>query len=72
MKNIKYLWLLAIVIGFTACNDEEDYEEFLDQPPMDEVVLPALTAGSADFSTFVALGNSLTAGYADGTLYKIS
>ncbi len=26
--------------------------------------------GSADFSTYVALGNSLTAGYADGSLYK--
>jgi len=27
-------------------------------------------AGSADFSTYVAIGNSLTAGYADGTLYR--
>jgi hypothetical protein len=26
--------------------------------------------GSADFSTYVALGNSLTAGYADGALYQ--
>lgn len=28
------------------------------------------TAGDADFSNYVALGNSLTAGYADGTLYR--
>ena len=27
-------------------------------------------AGSADFTTFVALGDSLTAGYADGALYR--
>lgn len=27
-------------------------------------------AGSADFSTYVAIGNSLTAGYADGALYR--
>jgi len=27
-------------------------------------------AGSADFSRYVAIGNSLTAGYADGTLYR--
>jgi hypothetical protein len=27
-------------------------------------------AGRADFSTFVAIGDSLTAGYADGALYK--
>ncbi len=28
------------------------------------------SAGSADFSTFVAIGDSLTAGYADGALYR--
>ena len=28
------------------------------------------SAGNADFSTYVALGNSLTAGYADGALYR--
>lgn len=27
-------------------------------------------AGEADFSTYVAVGNSLTAGFADGTLYR--
>jgi len=27
-------------------------------------------AGSADFSTFIAVGDSLTAGYADGALYR--
>lgn len=31
---------------------------------------PAPTKGTADFSRFVALGNSLTAGYADGALYR--
>jgi lysophospholipase L1-like esterase len=30
---------------------------------------PAATHGSADFSRYVAIGNSLTAGYADGGLY---
>jgi lysophospholipase L1-like esterase len=29
-----------------------------------------IKAGSADYSTYVAIGNSLTAGYADGALYK--
>ncbi|MCP3954480.1 MAG: G-D-S-L family lipolytic protein, partial [Desulfobacterales bacterium] len=28
------------------------------------------SSGTADFSTFVALGDSLTAGYADGALYR--
>ncbi|RAJ12136.1 SGNH/GDSL hydrolase family protein [Olleya aquimaris] len=71
-KNIKYIGLLAIAISFTACNDEEDFEQFLDMPPADAVALPAPTSGSADFSTFVSLGNSLTAGFADGALYSIA
>ena len=31
---------------------------------------PATSAGSADFSRYIAVGNSLTAGYADGGLYR--
>ena len=31
---------------------------------------PAASAGSADFSTYISVGNSLTAGYADGGLYR--
>ncbi|OIQ23348.1 G-D-S-L family lipolytic protein [Lacinutrix sp. MedPE-SW] len=69
MKNIKYIWLLAIALGFTACNDEEDFEDRLDNPPQDAVVLPALTAGSADFSNFVSLGASFTAGFSDNALF---
>lgn len=61
IKNIK--WLALAAIALTACNDNE------------EVVannssngLP-LTAGTANFSKYVALGNSLTAGYTDGALF---
>ena len=68
IMNTKYFWLLLILIGFTACNDEEDYEEFLDNPT-EEVVLPALTAGTADFSTYVSIGNSLTSGFTDNALF---
>ena len=31
---------------------------------------PAVSAGSADFSRYISVGNSLTAGYADGGLYR--
>lgn len=67
IMKIKYIVLLAAFLGFTACNDPEDVllvEE--------EVVaeLPALTAGSADFSNYVAIGASFTAGYTDGALFK--
>lgn len=60
--KIKYIWLLLILIGFTACEDDNNITST--QP------LPALTAGSADFSNFVTLGNSLTAGYTDNALFQ--
>ncbi|MGB6268222.1 MAG: G-D-S-L family lipolytic protein [Olleya sp.] len=70
IKNLKYISLLAIAIGFTSCNDEIDV---LPDSEMETIeVVPQLTAGSADFSNFVALGNSLTAGFADNALYKIA
>jgi hypothetical protein len=64
MKTIKYILLSAVLIGFTACNDEEDFVM-----SEEEVVLPELTAGSANFSTYVSLGNSLTSGFTDNALF---
>ena len=61
------LWFLACIIGFSACNKREDFEMI-----EVEVELPAATAGSADFSNFVSLGNSLTAGFTDGGLFIAS
>ena len=64
MKTIKYILLSAVLIGFTACNDEEDFDM-----TEAEVVLPELTAGSATLSNYVSLGNSLTAGFTDNALF---
>ncbi|EIA09832.1 hypothetical protein [Flavobacterium frigoris] len=62
IKNFK--WLLLVSLTFVACNSD------------DEVVIVSnssdglpLTAGSANFSKYVALGNSLTSGYSDGALF---
>ncbi len=70
LRNIKYIGLIAIAIGFTSCNDESDFEEFLEVQPGSSAPLPALTNGSADFSKYVSLGASFTAGYTDGALFK--
>ena len=60
IKNIK--WLLLVTLTFVACNsDEEDTSGVVPE------VVPA--AGTADFSKYVALGNSITAGYADNALF---
>jgi len=56
MKLTKlYLYLFAGLLLFASCKPE--------------IHTPAPTHGSADFSRYIALGNSLTAGYADGGLY---
>ncbi|UCD60278.1 MAG: G-D-S-L family lipolytic protein [Flavobacteriaceae bacterium] len=65
--KIKYIWILTCLIGFMACNDREDFEMI--EP---EVELPPATPGSADFSNFVALGSSFTAGFTDGALFSVS
>ena len=49
-----------MAMGFLSCEPELDN-------PIDEAGF--YTAGEADFSNYVALGNSLAAGYADGALY---
>ena len=35
-----------------------------------DIEAPSVSAGSADFSRYISVGNSLTAGYADGGLYR--
>ncbi|MBU2921829.1 G-D-S-L family lipolytic protein [Winogradskyella psychrotolerans] len=71
MKNIKYILLTAVLVSFTACNDEEDFEDQLDNST-EEVVYPDLNPGTADFSNYVAIGNSLTAGFTDNALFIAS
>jgi hypothetical protein len=71
IMNTKYIWLLVILIGFSACNEIDDVLENQNIDTTVEV-LPNLNAGSADFSNYVSLGNSLTAGYTDGALFIAS
>lgn len=69
MKNFKYIFFASALLFFTNCNDPEDVDL---NPIIEPDPLPALTAGSADFSSFVSLGNSLTAGFTDGSLFIAS
>ncbi|AWI25330.1 SGNH/GDSL hydrolase family protein [Flavobacterium pallidum] len=58
IKNFKWLFLLSLSI--TACSSDDDNGE--------EAVV--ITSGSADFSKYVALGDSFAAGYSDNALFK--
>ena len=61
MKTLvqKYWLIVALIYLVTGC-DSDISGDFGDDPD----------PGSADFSTYVALGDSYTAGYADGALYR--
>lgn len=57
-NTIKPFALAIIMAAFAACEPEIERE------------FPANPGGDADFSTYVALGNSLTAGFADNRLNR--
>jgi len=68
-KNVKsIIGLLLISIGFVSC----DVDNTLDEIVEPEIVYPAANPGTADFSNFISLGNSLTHGVVDGTVFIAS
>ncbi|MDB5023795.1 MAG: hypothetical protein JWP78_1550 [Mucilaginibacter sp.] len=57
MKTFKqHTYIIAGLLLLAACRPE--------------IHTPKPTSGSADFSRYISIGNSLTAGYADGGLYR--
>ena len=62
IRNFK--WLLLVAATFVACNNDDEVTK--DANSTDG---SPLTAGSADFSKYVAIGDSFAAGYSDGALF---
>lgn len=60
MKNILKIFIGVLAIGFASCEPE------FETPVTDDGFYDS---GDANLSTFVAVGNSLTAGFADSALY---
>ena len=58
IKNFK--WLFLVSLTFVACTNNDDTT----------VVEEPVVAGSANFTKYVALGDSFAAGYSDGALFK--
>lgn len=68
MKNIKYIALSFLALGFFSCENEE-LDALRNKGNEQIEPLEQLTAGTADFSSYVALGPSFTAGFTDGGLF---
>lgn len=58
IKNFK--WVVLVSLTFMACTNDDTVTT--GEAPV--------TAGTADFSKYVALGDSFAAGYSDGALFK--
>jgi len=68
MKNYKYIGLLLLIIGITSCNVNNE----LDVIPAEVEAQIDLDVNGLDFSKYVAIGASFTAGYTDGALFKVA
>ncbi|CAL2102361.1 G-D-S-L family lipolytic protein [Tenacibaculum sp. 190130A14a] len=67
MKNIiKYTFLSALITGIVACDVDNTLPEI--KEASSETI--TASAGSADFSKYVAIGASFTAGFTDNALFK--
>ncbi|WP_166921244.1 SGNH/GDSL hydrolase family protein [Flavobacterium poyangense] len=63
IKNFK--WLLLVSLTFMACNSDDDTPAVVNSSDGQP-----LTSGTANFSKYVALGDSFAAGFSDNALFK--
>ena len=64
MLRLKYIWALSLIIVLASCEQGK-----YDLEPEPEI---ELVSGQADFTNYVSIGNSLTAGISDGALFIAS
>lgn len=73
MKNLnKYLSITLILLLVTGCNEDEILDSWLEDNPETTTEEVTGDSGTLDLSNYVALGNSLTAGFSDGALYPLA
>jgi len=66
MKNYKYIGLFLLSLGIVSC----DVDNTLPEIQAEAVAEVALNTNGLDFSSYVAIGASFTAGYTDGAMFK--
>ncbi|MEM1337501.1 MAG: G-D-S-L family lipolytic protein [Bacteroidota bacterium] len=64
MKKL-FALLPFVALLFVACEDDDEGTAMQMEEPV------VITSGSADFTNYVALGNSLTAGFSDNALFAM-
>jgi lysophospholipase L1-like esterase len=66
MKNYKYIGLFLLSLGLVSC----DIDNTLPEIQAEAAAEVALNTNGLDFSSYVAIGASFTAGYTDGAMFK--
>ncbi|MEX0275781.1 MAG: G-D-S-L family lipolytic protein, partial [Flavobacteriaceae bacterium] len=66
-----YILLAMALVVFMGCSDDDGPLAIphIRQAETQTPPTPSFTSGSADFSTYVSVGNSLTAGFSDNALF---
>jgi hypothetical protein len=70
MKNLNHIFFsLALLIGAMGCEQEMPELTTNTPPPPDEPCPATASPGSANFTKYIAIGNSITAGFQAGALF---
>ncbi len=72
MKNLKYIFFSFLLIGFYSCNEVEDVLEDNGVSTPDDLPALSIEGTGLDFSNYIAVGPSFTAGQSDGTVFLAS
>lgn len=66
-KVFNYILSGSLILGVASCSEDEVLADWIEDNP---VIAPVTgDPGNLDLTNYVAIGNSLTAGFADGALY---
>lgn len=72
MKNLKYIFFSFLLIGLYSCNEVEDVLEDNGVSTPDDLPALSIEGTGLDFSNYIAVGPSFSAGVSDGTVFLAS
>ena len=72
MKNLKYIFFTFLFIGLYSCNEVEDVLENNGVSTPEDLPALSIEGTGLDFSNYIAVGPSFSAGVSDGTVFLAS
>jgi len=72
MKNLKYIFFSFLLIGLYSCNEVEDVLEDNGVSTTEDLPALSIEGTGLDFSNYIAVGPSFSAGVSDGSVFLAS